>query len=55
MPRLTDDKLDAFLDEPGHLARIATNDEDGTSRVLPLWFIREGSRVFFTLRSPAVA
>ena len=54
MPKLTDDELTAFLDEPGHLARIATIDEDGFPRVLPLWFMRDGRQILFTPRSPAV-
>ncbi|MFN3218872.1 MAG: pyridoxamine 5'-phosphate oxidase family protein [Acidimicrobiales bacterium] len=54
MPKLTDDELDAFLDEREHLARIATVDDDGFPRVLPLWFIRDGSRLLFTPRAPAV-
>jgi hypothetical protein len=29
MPRLTDDEVVAFLDEPGHLVRIGTVDADG--------------------------
>ena len=54
MPKLTDAELHDFLDERGHLARIATIDGDGFPRVLPLWFIRAGSRILFTPRSPAV-
>lgn len=54
MPKLTDDELDAFLDEREHLARIATVDEDGYPRVLPLWFVRRGTLLLFTPRSPAV-
>jgi nitroimidazol reductase NimA-like FMN-containing flavoprotein (pyridoxamine 5'-phosphate oxidase superfamily) len=54
MPKLTDDEVAAFLDERRHLARIATIDDDGFPRVLPLWFIRDGSRLLFTPRSPAV-
>jgi PPOX class probable F420-dependent enzyme len=54
MPKLTDDELDEFLDERGHLARIGTVDDDGFPRVLPLWFIRDGTRLLFTPRSPAV-
>src|SRR5688572_30031519 len=54
MPKLTDADIRAFLDEPGHLARIATIDDDGTPRVLPLWFVLDRSRVCFTPRSPAV-
>ena len=54
MPKLSDDELNAFLDEREHLARIATVDDDGFPRVLPLWFVREGRRILFTPRSPAV-
>lgn len=54
MPKLTDDELTTFLDEPGHLARIGTVDEDGFPRVLPLWFVRQGSRLLFTPRVRAV-
>jgi nitroimidazol reductase NimA-like FMN-containing flavoprotein (pyridoxamine 5'-phosphate oxidase superfamily) len=54
MPKLTDDEMVAFLDERQHLARIASIDDDGFPRVLPLWFIRDGRRLLFTPRSPAV-
>lgn len=54
MPKLSPDDVTAFLDEPGHLARIGTVDPDGMPRVVPLWFIRDGSRVLFTPRSPAL-
>lgn len=54
MPKLTDAELHAFLDERGHLARIGTVDDDGFPRVLPLWFVRDGRRLLFTPRSPAV-
>ena len=54
MPKLTDQEMAAFLDEREHLARIATIDADGFPRVLPLWFVRDGRRLLFTPRSPAV-
>ena len=54
VPKLSDDELHRFLDEREHLARIATVDDDGMPRVLPLWFIRDGRRLLFTPRSPAV-
>lgn len=54
MPKLTDDEIIQFLDEPGHLARIATVDDDGVPRVLPLWFVLDDDRVYFTPRAPAV-
>jgi PPOX class probable F420-dependent enzyme len=51
---LTADEIRTFLDEPGHLARIATVDADGMPRVLPLWFVVHDGRLWFTPRSPAV-
>ncbi|MEX2628228.1 MAG: pyridoxamine 5'-phosphate oxidase family protein [Ilumatobacteraceae bacterium] len=54
MPKLTPDDVAAFLDEPGHLARIGTVDADGMPRVLPLWFITRNRKILFTPRSPAV-
>ena len=47
MPGLSDDQVAAFLDEPGHLARIATTDVDGMPRVLPLWFVHIDGRILF--------
>jgi nitroimidazol reductase NimA-like FMN-containing flavoprotein (pyridoxamine 5'-phosphate oxidase superfamily) len=54
MPKLTADELDAFLNEPGHLARIGTVDDDGMPRVLPLWFILHDGWLAFTPRAPAI-
>ena len=54
MPKLTESELQTFLEEPGHLARIATLDPDGMPRVLPLWFILDNNRICFTPRSPAI-
>lgn len=54
MPALTPDELQAFLVEPGHLLRLATIDEDGFPRVVPIWFVHEKGRLLFTLRSAAV-
>jgi nitroimidazol reductase NimA-like FMN-containing flavoprotein (pyridoxamine 5'-phosphate oxidase superfamily) len=54
MPKLTTEEVNALLDEPGHLARIATTDEDGMPRVLPLWFIVKDRSLYFTPREPAV-
>jgi PPOX class probable F420-dependent enzyme len=53
MPRLTDDELSAFLDEPGHLLRLGTIDADGTPRVVPVWFIAQAGEVLFTPRGPS--
>ena len=54
MPTLNPDEVTAFLDEPGHLLRLATIDEDGYPRVVPIWFIRQGDEILFTPRGPSV-
>ena len=54
MPTLTTDEVSAFLDEPGHLLRLATTDEDGYPRLVPIWFIRQGDEILFTPRGPSV-
>jgi nitroimidazol reductase NimA-like FMN-containing flavoprotein (pyridoxamine 5'-phosphate oxidase superfamily) len=54
MPQLSAGDIAAFLDEPGHLARIGTTDHDGMPRVLPLWFIIDDHSLCFTPRQPAV-
>ena len=46
MPALSPHDVDAFLAEPGHLARIGTIDDDGMPRVLPLWFIVHDGAIF---------
>ncbi|MCP3990676.1 MAG: pyridoxamine 5'-phosphate oxidase family protein [Actinomycetia bacterium] len=38
MPKLSDDEVATFLDEPGHLLRLATIDDDGMPRLAPVWF-----------------
>jgi PPOX class probable F420-dependent enzyme len=54
MPKLSSDEVQALLEEPGHLARIGTTDADGMPRVLPLWFIVQDRKLYFTPREPAV-
>lgn len=54
MPALSRHDVDAFLAEPGHLARIGTTDADGMPRVLPLWFIVHEGAICFTPRQPAM-
>ena len=54
MPRLTPAEADAFLDEPGHLLRLATVDDDGFPRLVPIWFIRRDDELLFTPRGPSV-
>ena len=54
MPKLTDDDVAAFLDELGHLVRIATVDADGMPRNVPLWFIHHDGMIVFTPRVHSV-
>ena len=57
MPRLTDRELTDFLDEPGHLLRLATIDESGMPRIAPVWFTPRARSVFLTnlRRDPRIA
>ena len=50
MPRLTPDERNTFLTEPGHLMRIATTDHTGMPLVVPIWFVAEEGRLWFTPR-----
>ncbi len=50
MPKLTDREITEFLNERGHLARIATVRADGAPSVVPVWFIFEGGKVLITPR-----
>ncbi|HEX9260107.1 MAG TPA: pyridoxamine 5'-phosphate oxidase family protein [Acidimicrobiales bacterium] len=54
MPKLTDDEVAVFLDEPGHLLRVATVDEDGAPRNVPIWFIHHDGMIVFTPRAHSV-
>lgn len=53
MPVMTAAEVAEFLDEPGHLLRLATVDPDGMPRVVPIWFIHRDGDIFFTPRGPA--
>ncbi len=50
MPGLSEVEVQTFLDEPGHLLRLATVDAHGFPRVVPIWFIFEDDRIWFTPR-----
>ena len=50
MPKMTESEVDTFLGEPGHLLRLATTDDAGAPLVVPIWFIYEDGRVYFTPR-----
>ncbi|MCY4389498.1 MAG: pyridoxamine 5'-phosphate oxidase family protein, partial [Desulfurellaceae bacterium] len=50
MPKLSVAERDAFLQERGHLARIATLQEDGSPSVVPVWFVHEDGKIIITPR-----
>jgi nitroimidazol reductase NimA-like FMN-containing flavoprotein (pyridoxamine 5'-phosphate oxidase superfamily) len=50
MPKLTKAEVDEFLQERGHLARIATINADGAPSVVPVWFICENGKILITPR-----
>ena len=54
MPRLDDNELNEFLEQPGILVRIGTVDDDGMPRVVPTWFIHRDGDVLFTPREASV-
>lgn len=51
MPGLNEDELTAFLDEPGHLLRLGTVGTDGVPRVVPIWFLLDEAKIWFTPRA----
>ena len=51
MPRLSEDEVASFLDEPGHLVRIGTVDEHGAPLVVPTWFVVRGGTFLVTPRA----
>lgn len=50
MPKLNDKERDAFLGEPGCMMHIATVDASGAPLDVPIWFIYEEGRIWFTPR-----
>jgi len=54
MPKLTATEMHEFLQERGHLARIATVRPDGSPSVMPVWFICEGGKILITPRKYSV-
>lgn len=51
MPGLGPDELQTFLDEPGHLLRLGTIGADGIPRVVPIWFLFQDNKIWFTPRA----
>jgi PPOX class probable F420-dependent enzyme len=54
VPQLTAAEVTTFLDEPGHLLRLATTDADGFPRLVPIWFVHRDGEILFTPRGPSV-
>jgi nitroimidazol reductase NimA-like FMN-containing flavoprotein (pyridoxamine 5'-phosphate oxidase superfamily) len=50
MPKLTQQEYEEFMTEPGFYARLATVDEDGFPRVIPIAFLFSEGKINFTLR-----
>ncbi|WP_448638504.1 pyridoxamine 5'-phosphate oxidase family protein [Geodermatophilus sp. URMC 63] len=50
MPKLTQQEFEEFMTAPGFYARIATVDEDGYPRVIPIIFLFDEGKIGFTLR-----
>jgi nitroimidazol reductase NimA-like FMN-containing flavoprotein (pyridoxamine 5'-phosphate oxidase superfamily) len=54
MPKLTEREQADFLAERGHLLRVATVDDDGMPRNVPIWYIVDQNRIVFTPRVHSV-
>lgn len=50
MPKLTSTEINEFLQERGHLVRIATIGPNGAPSVVPVWFVYEGGKILITPR-----
>ena len=50
MPKLSQKEMQDFLQERGHLARIATLRPDKAPSVVPVWFTCEGDKILITPR-----
>lgn len=48
---MTERELHDFLDEPGHLLRLGTIGTDGMPRVVPIWFLFDENKIWFTPRA----
>ena len=54
MPKLSPTEVATFLDEPAHLLRLATVDDDGMPRLAPVWFTHRNGQILFTPRQASV-
>jgi len=51
VPGMTEQEVIEFLEEPGHLVRLATVDpEDGWPHVVPIWYLYRDGRIYITPR-----
>jgi PPOX class probable F420-dependent enzyme len=50
MPVMSDAERDEFLEQPGILMRLGTVSPEGRPLVVPIWFLRDGDRIYFTPR-----
>lgn len=50
MPHMSEDEVDAFLEDSIQLSRMATVDEGGHPYVQPMWFLRDGDRLLVSPR-----
>lgn len=53
-PRMFDEALEAFLQEPGLLMRLGTLGRDGYPQVTPVWYLYEGGCFYITTASDRV-
>lgn len=51
MPGLSAKERSEFLDEDGHLMRLGTVDRAGHPRVVPIWFMHDDGKLWFTPRA----
>ena len=54
MPIMSETERDQLLAQPGILLRIATVAEDGSPLCVPIWFLREEDRIYFTPRRMSI-
>ena len=54
MPKLSAEEMTTFLDRPGPLLRLATVDDDGMPRLVPVWFTHRDGNILFTPRQESV-
>lgn len=51
MPKMTLEERESFLNERGHICRLATVQPSGAPYVAPMWYLYESGKVFVTPRA----